>query len=67
MTVRTAKQGFNAGGEFWGCSEHFRTGCRGASSVPSHDWDWYQLVPIPVRIMTNQQRWLDEAAATTRL
>ena len=61
MTVRTAKQGFNAGGEFWGCNNF--PSWRGTVPVPRHDWDWYQLVPIPVRIIANQQRWLDEAAA----
>ena len=61
MTVTTAKQGFNAGGEFWGC--HNFPDCRGNAHVPRHDWDWYRLVPTPVRIVTNQQRWLDESAA----
>lgn len=61
MTVRIAKQGFNAGGEFWGCSNF--PSCRGTAPVPRHDWDWYQLVPLPVRITTNQQRRLDDLAS----
>lgn len=61
MTVRSAKQGFNAGGEFWGCNNF--PSCRGTAPVPRHDWDWYQLVPVPVRIIANQERWLDDLAA----
>ncbi len=59
MVVRIAKQGFNAGGEFWGCTKF--PNCRGTASVPRHDWDWYQLVPIPVRMIANRQHWLSEA------
>ena len=67
MTVRVAKRGPNPGGELWGCDKHFITGCRGTRSVPSHHWDWYQLVPIPVRIIENQHRWLSEAAGKDRI
>ena len=61
MIVRIARQGFNAGGEFWGCNNFPR--CRWTVTVPCHAWDWYQLVPVSVRIVANQQRWINDLAA----
>ena len=63
MTVRLARRGQNAGNEFWGCDEHFKTGCRGSHEVPFHEWDWFGLAPVPVRIIANQERWLAEIEA----
>ena len=60
MVVRLARSGFRAGGEFWGCGRHFEGGCRGARDVPYHEWDWFGLAPVPVRIIVNQERWLAE-------
>lgn len=31
--------------------------------MPRHNWDWYQLVPVPVRIIANQERWLADCEA----
>ena len=67
MTVRVAKSGCpNPGGEFWGCDNYFRTDCRGTKDVPNHFWDWFEFVPIPVRIIENQHRSPSEAAAKDR-
>ena len=66
MTVRVAKRGPNPGEEFWGCDNYFRTDCRGTKDVPNHFWDWFEFVPIPVRIIENQHRWLSEATAKDR-
>ena len=54
MEIHRARRGQNAGGEFWGCSEYFYTGCRSSRPVPQHEWDWFGFVPVPVRIIDNQ-------------
>lgn len=67
MIVRMARRGFNAGGEFWGCEGHFTNGCDGTREVPWHEWDWFGLVPVPVSIIGNQQRWFDESVRNSEM
>ena len=67
MIVRYARQGFNTKGEFWGCEEHFSTGCRGSRPVPSHEWDWFGFVPIPVSIIENQIKHYQDSGLANRV
>lgn len=53
MIVRIAKQGPTTGKEFWGCQQHFTSGCRGTRELPPQGWDWFGRIPEPIKIIAS--------------